>query len=92
MLNKIFANNAIYERNTYIVHAIFIYYNMKLKKLSKGHYEYRGYLINCIGYYPPEKRVVWECVDEDGCGFGHDYTLKGCMFWIDEEINRNSTK
>lgn len=28
--------------------------NMKAKRISKGHYEYRGYKIVCIGYYPPE--------------------------------------
>lgn len=27
----------------------------KLKKISKGHYEYRGFNIDCIGYYPPEQ-------------------------------------
>lgn len=37
---------------------------MKPKRLSAGHYSYRGYRINRIGYYPPEKRVVWECVDD----------------------------
>lgn len=63
---------------------------MKAKRLSKGHYEYRGFKINCVGYYPPEHRVVWECVDENGNGFGHDYSLKGCKFWIDEELKRKN--
>lgn len=61
----------------------------KAKRITKGHYEYRGFKINCLGYYSPEKRVVWECVDENGCGFGHDYSLAGCKFWIDEELNFN---
>jgi hypothetical protein len=56
------------------------------KKISAGHYIYRGIDIYRIGYYPPEKRVVWECVDENGNGFGHDYSLKGCKFWIDEDF------
>ena len=30
----------------------------KAKRISKGHYEYRGFKINCVGYYPPECRVV----------------------------------
>jgi hypothetical protein len=60
----------------------------KAKRISKGHYEYRGYKIICIGYYPPEQRVVWECVDNDGTGFGHDYSLKDCKFWIDEELKK----
>ena len=60
----------------------------KAKRISKGHYEYRGYKIICIGYYHPEHRIVWECVDENGNGFGHDYSLNGCKFWIDEELKR----
>lgn len=43
--------------------------NKDLIKISKGHYTYKGIQINCIGYYPPEKRVVWEAVDKNGCGF-----------------------
>ena len=62
---------------------------MKAKRISKWHYEYRGFEIICIGYYPPEHRVVWECVDENGNGFGHDYSLRGCKFWIDEELKKN---
>jgi hypothetical protein len=59
----------------------------KTKKLGKGHYLYRGYEIWCVGYYPPEQRVCWECVDEHGHGFGHDYSLKACKRWIDVEID-----
>lgn len=29
----------------------------KAKRLSKGHYEYRGYEIVCVGYYNPEHKV-----------------------------------
>ena len=29
------------------------------------------------------------CFDENGNGFGHDFSLKGCKHWIDEEIKRN---
>ena len=70
-----------------IEHFIFLY--MKAKRIAKGHYEYRGFKIICIGYYHPERRVVWECVDENGNGFGHDYSLKACKFWIDEELKGN---
>jgi hypothetical protein len=59
----------------------------KAKRLSKGHYEYRGYKIICVGYYNPEHKVCWECVDENGGGFGHDYSLKACKRWIDIEID-----
>ena len=61
---------------------------MKAKRISKGHYEYRRFEIICLGYYSPDKRVVWKCHDEDGYGFGHDYSLKGCKFWIDEELKK----
>lgn len=49
-------------------------FEVKAKCISKGYYE---------------QRVVWECVDEHGNGFGHDYSLKGCKFWIDEELKGN---
>ena len=63
---------------------------MKAKRISKWHYEYRGFEIICIGYYNPEHKVVWECVDKNGHGFGHDFSLKGCKFWIDEELKKNN--
>lgn len=34
-------------------------------------YEYRGFQIECAGYYPPEHIVVSEAVDHDGSGFAH---------------------
>ena len=41
----------------------------------------------CVGYYPPEKRVCWECIEKDGIsGFGHGYTLSECKRWIDIAI------
>jgi hypothetical protein len=55
---------------------------VKAKRISKGHYEYRGYKIICIGYYPPEQRVVWECVDSDGTGFGMIIRLKVVNFGL----------
>lgn len=57
------------------------------KKISKGHYLYRGFQIICVGYYQPEQRVCWEAVDENGCGFAHDFSLKGVKFWIDKELD-----
>jgi hypothetical protein len=61
----------------------------KAKRLRSGEYEYRGFIIRNLGYYPPEQRVVWECHDpKTQEGFGHDYSLKACKFWIDEEIKR----
>jgi hypothetical protein len=64
--------------------------NKNLIKISKGHYTYKGIHINCIGYYPPEKRVVWEAVDKNGCGFAHSFSLRGAIRKIDEDI-KNET-
>lgn len=60
--------------------------NKDLIKISKGHYTYKGIQINYIGYYPPEKRVVWEAVDENGCGFAHSFSLRDTIRLIDEDI------
>lgn len=59
----------------------------KAKRLSRGHYLYRGYKINCVGYYEPEQRVVWEAVDEYGCGFAQSYTLREVKCEIDYELD-----
>lgn len=65
----------------------------KAKRLRRGHYLYRGYEIMCVGYYPPEKRVCWECIEKDGIsGFGHGYTLSECKRWIDIEIEEEQKK
>ena len=32
----------------------------KAKRIRKGCYEYRGYIIQSVGYYEPEHRVCWE--------------------------------
>ena len=63
----------------------------KLKKISQGHYEYRGCKIDCVGYYHPEKRVCWECTYTDGTMFGHSYTLRDCITEIDSEIERENS-
>jgi len=51
-------------------------------------YEYRGFQVECVGYYPPEGRVVWEAVDHDGSGFAHAFTLRECKMWIDKELDK----
>lgn len=58
------------------------------KRISAGHYIYRGFQINRVGYYPREKRVAWEYVDENGCGYGNSFSLRDCKFWIDEELKK----
>lgn len=62
----------------------------KAKRISTGHYVYRGYCVNCVGYYEPERRVCWEAIDIDGCGFAHSYTLRDTKKLIDKEIERCS--
>ena len=52
------------------------------KRISGGHYMYRGFQIICIGYYNPEHRVCWEAVDEHGCGFAHSNSLKDILILI----------
>ena len=39
-----------------------------------------------FGDYPPEKRVVWEAVDKNGCGFAHSFSLRDTIRLIDEDI------
>lgn len=57
------------------------------KRLSAGHYEYRGFKVVCVGYYHPDQKVVWEAVDENGCGFAHSFSLKCTKKLIDIEID-----
>lgn len=59
-----------------------------VKRISKGHYIYRGYKIYCVGYYPPERRVTWEAADHDGSGFAHSFSLSDTKRLIDEDLKR----
>jgi hypothetical protein len=62
----------------------------KCKRISKGHYLYRGFTIICVGYYNPEHRVCWEAVDTDGkSAFAHGYTLREVKRWIDIELDKS---
>ena len=56
------------------------------KRIGPGQWFYRGFLIESVGYYHPEHRVCWEAVGDDGCAFGHDYTLRDCKKWVDIAI------
>lgn len=61
----------------------------KAKRLSKGLYLYRGFQIECVGYYQPEHRVCWEAVEENGInGWAHHYTLKDVKREIDDELDK----
>lgn len=59
----------------------------KAKRLSKGHYLYRGFEIICVGYYEPEHHIAWEAVDKNGCGFAHSFSLKETKAEIDWELD-----
>lgn len=58
----------------------------RAKRIESGVYIYRGFEIHCIYNYEPDGRDVWECVDKDGSGFGHSYTLREAKREIDEEL------
>ena len=61
----------------------------RAKRISAGHYIYRGFEIRCHGYHSPDQRVVWECTEKDGrSAFGHSYTLREAKLEIDKEILR----
>ena len=60
------------------------------KKIRAGKYEYRGWIINCVGYYEPEQRVCWEAYDpKTGCGDFHGYSKQQIKWLIDESLSKN---
>lgn len=64
----------------------------RAKRISAGHYIYRDYKVNCLGYYEPEHHIVWEAEDENGCGFAHSFTLRDTKRMIDEYLDKKETK
>ena len=51
---------------------------------------YKGYIIKCHGYYPPEKRVVWEGIDpKSGCADYHAYSKRDLINLIDKDNENN---
>lgn len=58
-------------------------------RIDKQVYEYRGFRIECVGYYNPDHKIAWEAVDKDGYGFAHAFTLRECKMWVDYEIEKN---
>lgn len=55
----------------------------KTKKIEKGKYEYRGYIIKCFGYYHPEHRICWEALNQEGDAVGYGFTKKQAMKDVD---------
>lgn len=54
-----------------------------MKKLKSGEYEYRGYIIKNLGYYPPDHCVWWEA-SIGGEGAFHSNTKRDIKRMIDE--------
>lgn len=55
----------------------------RAKKISTGRWLYRGMVCYNLGYYEPERRVVWEAVDADGHAVAHGFSLKQLKWQID---------
>ena len=60
----------------------------RAKRISAGHYIYRGYEVQSVGYYHPEHCVCWEAVDSNGCGFAHGFSLAMTKRLIDDELDK----
>lgn len=55
----------------------------KLIKIKKGHYIYRGFeIIHFIGF--PNQ---WGAKNNNNVFFAHSNSLKGCMMWINLELD-----
>jgi hypothetical protein len=56
----------------------------KPTRIKAGLYKYKDYSIRCHGYYPPDKCIWWEAVNEKtNCADYHNTTLRGII----EDIN-----
>ncbi len=64
----------------------------RAKRISSGHYLYRGYRIVSVGYYEPEHHIVWEAEDTDGSGFAHSFSLRDTKRLIDESLDDDKIK
>ena len=60
------------------------------KKIKAGTYKYRGWIISCVGYYEPERRVCWEGYDpETGYADFHGFSKKEIKWLIDDSLSKN---
>ena len=62
----------------------------KCKRIRSGNYEYRGYIIQCLAYYHPEQRVVWEACPRGNtlCADFHGFSLKEVKMAIDYDLHK----
>lgn len=64
-----------------------------MKRIRAGLYLYRDYRVMCLGYYPPEKRVVWEASDlKDGHGAFHAFSKRQLKYIIDQYHENNQNR
>lgn len=58
------------------------------KRISSGHYKYRGYDIRNHGYYEPDKCIWWEAINEETqCADYHYHRLRDIIKAIDEDLD-----
>lgn len=61
----------------------------KCKRIHRGKYEYRGYIIQCAGYYHPEHRVCWEaCLKGEIYADFHGFSLREVKMAIDCDLDK----
>ena len=59
------------------------------KRITRGHYEYRGYELYCCGYHQPDHCVWWEaCKIGSGNADYHATTKREIMSMIDEDEDK----
>lgn len=65
----------------------------KIKKISAGNYQYRGYEIHNCGYHHPDHCVWWEAceINSDNASF-HATTKRRIIEMIDEDFERERTR
>lgn len=62
----------------------------KCKRIRRGNYEYRGYIIQCEAYYyHPEHRVIWEaCPKGEIYADFHGFSLREVKMAIDYYLDK----
>lgn len=63
---------------------------MGAKKIRKGRYEYRGYILCYHGYYEPDHCIWWEAVSKKtDCADYHVHTKKELIEMIDADAEES---
>lgn len=56
----------------------------RARKIHRGKYKYKNYILFNYGYYPPDRCVWWEATNiETGCADYHANTKREIMKMID---------